>query len=176
MKKARRIVLTLVCVALAFALIAGGGMVLASYGDQNDPLVSLSYLTNDFTNAILSKVDERISAREKTINETIEARISEYIQTVQQSGGDGDSGFKVVTLSTGQVLQGYIGTEMMLRSGSATCSALASPGLVDTTTGDTVDGGGAISVNHLYIVSADGRGAKAVSECTLLVRGTYIIS
>lgn len=175
MKTARKIALMSACIALALAFVTGGGAVLASYGDQNDPLVSLSYLTNDFTDALLKKADERIAEREKSINATIQTKINEYIQTVGQSGGD-DSGFKVVTLSSGQTLSGYTGTEIMLRSGSAACSAAASPGLVDTTTGGILSSGGTVAENHLYIVTADGRGVKAANGCTLLVRGAYTIS
>ena len=50
-----------------------------------------------------------------------------------------------------------------------------SPGLVDMTAGTTLAGGGALTANHLYLATIEGRGVKASTAVTLLVRGTYSI-
>ena len=62
-----------------------------------------------------------------------------------------------------------------LRSGTATCVSDTSPGLVDMTAGTTLAGGGALTANHLYLATIEGRGVKASTAVTLLVRGTYSI-
>lgn len=83
----------------------GGGA-----GSASDPLVTLSYLNDVFLGQIMTKVDQKIAARNS--------------QLLQQSGGAGGmSGveFAVVTLSKGQVLTGDIGCEVMLRVGTASC-------------------------------------------------------
>ena len=36
-------------------------------------------------------------------------------------------------------------------------------------------GGGALTANHLYLATIEGRGVKASTAVTLLVRGTYSI-
>ena len=132
----------------------------ADVGASGDPLVTLSYLNDTYFNAILSKVDSRIAA---------------------QGGGSGTSGtastFTLVTLSSGQTLKGGIGCEVMLRVGTATCSASSTPGLIDTTDATTLNNGGALVTNHLYMMTIEGRGVKAGSGTVkLLVRGGYTIA
>lgn len=40
------------------------------------------------------------------------------------------------------------------------------------TAGTTLAGGGALTANHLYLATIEGRGVKASTAVTLLVRGT----
>ena len=85
--------------------------------------------------------------------------------------------FIVVTLAKGQVLTGDIGCEVMLRVGTANCVAPSSPGLIDETDASTLNNGGALVKNHLYMMTIEGRGVQATAETTkLLVRGTYTIA
>ena len=131
-----------------------------------DPLVTLSYLNDVFLGQIMTKVDQKITARNS--------------QLLQQSGGAGGmSGveFAVVTLSKGQVLTGDIGCEVMLRVGTASCVSPSNPGLIDETTAASLNNGGALAANHLYMMTIEGRGVKAGSDTTkLLVRGSYTIA
>ena len=84
--------------------------------------------------------------------------------------------FTVVTLYQGQALVGSAGCELLLRSGSAMCSAADSMGLTDITSGSALVGGGALSNDHLYIVTAGPRSVIATAPMTeMLVRGSYII-
>ena len=82
----------------------------------------------------------------------------------------------MVNLTAGQQLIGSEGCEFLLRSGSALCVSDSSPGLVDMTAGGTLSSGGSLIQNHLYLGTIDGRGVKATSAVTLLVRGSYTIS
>ena len=85
--------------------------------------------------------------------------------------------FAVVTLSKGQVLTGDIGCEVMLRVGTASCVSPSNPGLIDETTAASLNNGGALAANHLYMMTIEGRGVKAGSDTTkLLVRGSYTIA
>ena len=101
-------------------------------------------------------------------------------QLLRQSGGTGSASsaeFTVVTLSKGQTLTGDIGCEVMLRIGSASCVSPSNPGLIDETTAAALNNGGALAVNHLYMMTIEGRGVKAGAATTkLLVRGTYTIA
>lgn len=83
--------------------------------------------------------------------------------------------YQVVNLSAGQTITGGAACEFLLRSGTATCVSDTSPGLVDMTAGTTLAGGGALTANHLYLATIEGRGVKASTAVTLLVRGTYSI-
>ena len=139
----------------------------AEVGSEGDPLVTLSYLNDTFLNTILTKVDQKIAARNS--------------QIAQQLGGQSTSGtaatFAVVTLSKGQVLTGDIGCEVMLRVGTASCVSPSSPGLIDESAAVTLNNGGALVQNHLYMMTIEGRGVKATAATTkLLVRGTYTIA
>ena len=141
----------------------------AEPGSDGDPLVTLSYLNDTFLDTILTKVDQKIAARNS--------------QIAQQTGGQvtSDSGpvstFTVVTLSSGQVLKGDIGCEVMLRVGSAVCVSPSSPGLIDETSAGTLNNSGALAQNHLYMMTIENRGVKATAATTkLLVRGTYTIA
>ena len=80
-------------------------------------------------------------------------------------------------LPKGQSLSLSVGGEVMLRVGSAACGAASAPGLIDETTAGSVDNGGALVKNHLYMSTIDGRTVKATSDgVKLLVRGSYSIN
>lgn len=142
----------------------------AEAGSTGDPLVTLSYLNETFLGNILSAVDQKIAARNS--------------QIVQQLGGSVSTGatstastFTVVTLSNGQILTGQIGCEVMLRVGSAVCVSSSAPGLIDETAASTLNNGGGLVQNHLYMMTIENRGVKATAATTkLLVRGSYTIA
>ena len=167
MKKNRWFLRAVVLVVLSLMLNATVTVAGAVAGGSDDPLVTLSYLNDTFLGEILNKVDEKIAARNS--------------QIVQQLGGtmgsSTSSTFTVVTLTSGQVLTGEIGCEVMLRVGAAVCVASSSPGLIDETTAGTLNNGGALAQNHLYMMTIEGRGVKATAATTkLLVRGSYSIA
>ena len=135
-----------VCMTLASLILTATVSVAADVGSSGDPLVTLSYLNDTYFNAILSKVDSRIAA---------------------QGGGSGTSGtastFTLVTLSSGQTLKGGIGCEVMLRVGTATCSASSTPGLIDTTDATTLNNGGGLGEKHVYIMTIEERGGEGTA-------------
>ncbi len=142
----------------------------AEAGSSADPLVTLSYLNDTFMNTILQRVDQKIAARNSQIVQQLGGQVS-------GAGTASSAVFTVVTLSSGQTLTGDIGCEVMLRVGSAVCVAPSAPGLIDETSGGTLNGGGALAQNHLYMMTIENRGVKAGSATTkLLVRGTYAVA
>lgn len=139
----------------------------ADPGSEGDPLVTLSYLKETFYHSIMKEVDEKIDQR----NTQIAAKVT----------GTGSSGtvdtFAVVTLTDGQILTGDIGCEVMLRVGSAVCTAPSDPGLIDETDASVLNSSGSLVKNHLYMMTIEGRGVKATAATTkLLVRGSYTIA
>ena len=170
MKKNRWFLRAVVLVALSVLLNATVTVAGAVAGGSDDPLVTLSYLNDTFLGNILQKVDEKLAARNN--------------QIVQQLGGQASGtgsntavSFTVVTLSSGQTLTGDIGCEVMLRVGSAVCVSPSAPGLIDETTAGTLNNGGALAQNHLYMMTIEGRGVKATAATTkLLVRGSYSVA
>ena len=156
----RLMALLVLCGALSVTISAA-----AEAGSSSDPLVTLSYLNETFMDSIMDRVDEKIAARNAQLG---------------VSTGSGDSTastFTVVTLSSGQVLTGDIGCEVMLRVGTATCVAPSTPGLIDESAATTLSNGAALVQNHLYMMTVEGRGVRAASDTTkLLVRGNYTIA
>ena len=102
---------------------------------------------------------------------------TQFEQLAGQSGTGGSASYQVVTLSAGQRMNLGLGAEVMLRVGSATAGAAVNPALVDTTTGENLNHGGALVQNHLYMMTIEGRGVRATAATTkLLVRGSYTIA
>ena len=161
------------------------GALAADVGSEEDPLVTLSYLTQKAPPSILSQVDSKLTARETELKKQLSAVVEGYVKEVEDklasSGGgssvqpSGGASYQVVNLSAGQTITGGAACEFLLRSGTATCVSDTSPGLVDMTAGTTLAGGGALTANHLYLATIEGRGVKASTAVTLLVRGTYSI-
>ncbi len=168
--KKNRWVLRLVSLLAISCVLSTTVSLAAEAGSTGDPLVTLSYLNETFLGNILFAVDQKIAARNS--------------QIVQQLGGSVSTGgtstastFTVVTLSNGQTLTGQIGCEVMLRVGSAVCVSSSAPGLIDETAASTLNNGGGLVQNHLYMMTIENRGVKATAATTkLLVRGSYTIA
>ena len=80
----------------------------------------------------------------------------------------------VVQVPAGKELIGYGGTEIVVRSGSATEVDTELAGQADVTAGVDLRSGETAPVNHLLIVPRDdGRGVKAQTSLFVLVRGNY---
>ena len=164
-------------VLTAFAALASGGA-----GSQGDPLVTLSYLNDTFLSQALEKVDKALEDRGTRLRGEIDQQIAQREQELRgQLSGSGSpdapvSAYTAVTLSAGQTLSGEAGCEVLLRSGSAVCVAdsASGPGMVDATSGGSVNGGGVLQANHLYLMPAPA-GVRASGEATVLVRGSYSV-
>jgi hypothetical protein len=142
--------------------------VAAEPGSEQDPLVTLSFLNDTFLNTIMEKVDQKIAERNADLVKQLGGQVS---------GAESTDTFTVVTMTQGQTLTGDIGCEVMLRVGTAVCVSPSAPGLIDETSAGTLNNGGALEKNHLYMMTIEGRGVKATADTTkLLVRGTYVIT
>jgi hypothetical protein len=140
----------------AAVLLLGSSVVFSEPGDENDPLVTLSY-----------------------VNRSIE-QVKSYIDTKLGSAGgntDGvDNSLEVVNVSRGQFLIADAGTEIILRSGNATAVISDLGGLSDVTAGVDIGKDVSIPSNHLLIIPRDdGRGVHCSTDSIFLVRGGYQI-
>ena len=169
------------CTLLFVTVAAAGGA-----GSESDPLVTLSYLNETFLAQVLGKVDERLEERDKELSDKLNEQVKKDAAALAERYGGNlpttdDSGksdtFTVVTMASGETLYGAIGCEAMLRVGTANCVSPSSPGLIDETDASILESGKALTKNHLYMMTIDGRGVKATAATTkLLVRGGYTIS
>jgi hypothetical protein len=178
--KLRKKILIGLGVLVAVAFISGASILAAtSLGTQSDPLVTLSYLTGIFKPQIMNDVNASISSAEASLQPSLDGQIAAFKSDIEAklSGSSTQSAasFTLVTLNKNQTLACGVGTEVLLRLGSAAVAG-SSPGLVDSTAGSTLSSGGALSANHMYMVSIQGNGLKATSSSVkVLVRGSYAV-
>ena len=178
MKQNKKWSMRIASFCLAGACLCGGA-VLAAGGDESDPLVTLSYLTQTVTPNILKQVDEQAAKRQSELLAQLNTAIADYKMAVEGGGASGgtSASYSVVTLTSGQTLAMGVGCEVMLRVGTAACVSPSSPGLIDETAATTLNNGGALVQNHLYMMTIEGRGVRATAATTkLLVRGSYTIA
>lgn len=168
--------------ALCALCLTGGAALAAGEGGQNDPLITLSYLTQTVTPSILDQVDQKTVQRQQELTDALNRAIQNYSAQMNAALGTSGAGeqsaatYTVITLTAGQQLQMDIGCEVMLRIGTASCVSPDAPGLIDTTGGSSINSGGALAVNHLYMATIEGRGVTATSAVVkVLVRGGYSI-
>lgn len=159
--------------AFALVTVCLVGAAIATAGDRNDPLVTLSYLNDTVTPAIVTQVEELTARRQEELELA-------FAQAVKEGGGSVSSGtgasFEVVTLSSGQKLTLSVGCEVMLRVGTAKVTADSAPALINMTTGADTASGSALTVNNLYLATIDGRTVEATAATVkLLVRGDYAV-
>ena len=152
---------------LAAVILTGGISALAAAGTSDNPLVTLSYLTDTFKKSILAQTDSKLAAAQSTYEAKLE-------QKIQSSGNSGTTigAYSVVRMTNGQTLTLNKNCEVMLRSGTVQYSGNA---LTDTTSGSILAQGSTVQKKHLYF-SADGTAIlQATSSVTILIRGNYHI-
>jgi hypothetical protein len=165
-------------VTMAVLLVFGAGMLAAaSVGTQDDPFITLSYLTDIFKPQVMRDA----TAAEQEMTKRFDEQISAF-EAQMKAGQGGQTAptdkdkFTVVTLSRNQVLVCPVGTEIMLRIGTATANGSSAPALVNYTTGATLSNGAALTVNNMYLVTIEGNGVKATAATVrVVVRGNYTI-
>jgi len=175
MKKTLRLVIVLALAAIvfaaAFALNAGAAE--TTPGGEGDPLVTLSYLEQVFQGYITDLLQKDLEEKTGTLRADLEERIAALEEASREASILSASTFRLVELGDGQTLVGQRGTELLLRVGSAEVTAQASPGLVDTTTAGTLDNGGSLEKNHLYMITVPDNGIRARGSVKVIVRGDY---
>lgn len=169
---------------LAFAAVFSAALVLtaAAQGGADDPLVTLGYLTEKFLPQVVEQVEVKAAGRDAALEARVQTMLDDHAKQLEEkisklsSGGETAApGFAVVRLTAGQKLTLEVGSQLLFRSGTAACAAPSSPGLVDTTAGESLESGGGLTANHLYLATDNGRGLTASGEVTVLVRGGYFL-
>lgn len=138
----------------------------------------------------INGIDAKIAAFEgqyssNVVDDTFVQKVADAVTAkIGSAGGTGENpsgnagtadGFTVQRFTSGQTVIGSVGTEILWRIGTASCTAPGSPGLIDISTGTDLGNGSQLQQNHLYIVTVEGRGFKATSDCIILVKGTYTV-
>ena len=178
--KKDRITAAFGAIVLACVMVVGAFSASAAGGDQQDPLITLSYLTQVVKPELLEKVDKQVAANEQALNEKIDAAIENYSKEMEQALSQEDvesSAFYAVWLDAGQTMIPAAGSELLLRMGGAKVSAGTSPVLLDATSGGSLEIGGALQMNHLYVAPLEAVGITAdETGVLLLMRGTFTLA
>ena len=169
-------------VLLGVMLVSGVTIIaVTSMGTQSDPLVTLSYLNSKFKPEIMAELKTEITKASEDTAKSINGKIDEFKADISGSGvgtGTAPTGtaetFKLVSLTNGQTLSCSVGSELLLRLGTATASGVA-PALINETTGSVLAVGGVVTANHMYLVTIEGNGIKATADVKVLVCGEYTI-
>lgn len=156
----------IIAAVAALAITAGSVTVLATQGDQEDPLVTLSYLQKVVTPELEKKVDEAVKANSEELVKQLDIAITSYETRVDERLAAAGAVFQSKDLKSGDSFTTDVGREVLLVSGSAT----AVGALVDTTAGGTVSDGGRLTVGHLYVTAGADAGMKATAAVSLMVR------
>ena len=166
----------LVVLCLSVVVVAAGE------GNKNDPLITLSYLTETVIPGILEQITGKTADSQEELVGKLDQSIQAYSTKMEELVGEEEgqqsaASYTVVTLTKDQQLKMDIGCEVMLRIGTAQCVSPSNPGLINTTTGTTLNNEGALEVNHLYMATITERAIKATAATTkVLVRGSYTIA
>ena len=157
---------------LALTCLGTGVALAAEAGSENDPLITLSYLNETVLPKLLEEVEASAEVRQAELTEQFQKAIAQ-----EDGSGGTSSSYIVVTLNAGQTLNLDLGSEVMLRVGSATGNAVENPALVDMTTGDNLNSGESLVKNHLYLATMTDHSITAGgSTVKVLVRGGYSVS
>lgn len=148
-------------------------------GSEADPVVTQSYVEQK-SEQTKYYIDSLVASFKTQLDQK-DAEIKDLQQKVSQlSAGTGGTGgmapLEAIKLTKGKILLTGAGTEVILRSGSATAIKGVGGGLADVTKGKDLLSGEAVAFNH-FLISAreDGRGIKMTVDGYVMVRGSYTI-
>lgn len=134
--------------ALITGLIGlGVGHIFAAPGDENDPVITLSYIQSVLMPSLTKQIEQAAAPV-----------------------------FQVVNIEAGKTVICEAGTELILRKGTAAVISTEKGGLANVTSGVDLADGTALPANSLVIVPlSDGRGVRAEDDLILMIKGKYTI-
>jgi len=166
----------LIAAALLFAFCSFAAAYGEDYepGTAGDPIVTKSYVDKvvDGVELMIADLQSSISGLDRRVTALETAAESDPETPVQAAAG-----WEVILLQKGKSLLGKTGTEIVLRSGTATALDNGKNGVSDLTGGKDLRSGTSVAQNHLLLVPGDdGRGIKSTSDgCYVMVYGDYTI-
>ena len=165
--------------AVLASLVAGLALTAAAaYDSSSDPLISLSYLRDVFKVELMNEVDEKLAGYTPSSGNSTETTPAETEPEAPSNNTSASQTYEVIELTNGEALYAVNACEIILRSGSAVCTAPdAKQGIADMTDASEIYNGYSLTKNHLCLIPrGDGRGVVATSDSVyIMVRGDYTI-
>ena len=146
--------------AVIASVIAASGVIMAvaSPGDSNDPIITLSYINDTVIPQLKEYIDSKISN-------------SNQGQTVT-----GNAVYNLVNVRANHKIIGNEGTEFVVRTGEGTIVATSNGGVSDLTDGKDLTDGTVVPLNHhLLAPRTDSRGIHMDTDGIILIKGTYTV-
>ena len=172
----------IISAVLALTLVLGLGVAVLAYDSSEDPIISLSYLTDIFKPLVLreleTKIDTKIAEAVKNIPASQPTEPSVPSPSQPDDGEEAQTGYTVIELNKDDELYASDACDIMLRSGKASCIAPdPKQGIADYTDATEILNGQPLVKNHMCLIPrGDGRGVIAESESVfIMVRGEYIV-
>lgn len=168
--------------AASAILLASGTVAFGIYGSsQQDPLISLSYVSDTYVNDVLKQIETQAKTQLNTAQSSLDSKLSEIssedleqklvIETAAALGLNTSTRASLTNnFSNGTKLQLAKTTEICLASGSAN---IASGELINVTTGEIVATGSALVRNQLYLSPSANNVIKLTSPAQVDVSGNY---
>ena len=139
---------------LAILLVFSTGTALAAPGDANDPLISRSYITEQFRSAL------SLSAR--SMMDLAVGKLSEKYAPLLSGGGLSMGTYSLKKLSSGENVNLAMGGSIILVDGSARLT-IGSGTVINITTGQTVDSGGELIRGNRYMAAENTSASVAMT-------------
>lgn len=182
MKKSKPIIITnLMLILLLSSYVA----IAAEYGSKEDPLVSLSYIQEVLMPQTLENVDTIVSQRTEEYIKDLDSKMLEFqdefdmvvsndqfVDKVATKISESANTAQLVTMSSGQVFELALGTEILVREGVL---ALNSNGFINTTAGTAVNSSDSTIVNNLYLTVENSQTVTASAQSKVIIIGAYTI-
>lgn len=150
----------------------------ATYDSSEDPIISLSYLTDVFRPNLVKEYETKIAALEAKID-ALSGGTYTPVETEPESDTASQavsSTYEVIEMKYGDCLFAEGPIDILLRSGAAICIAPnASQGISDYTEGAEIYNGENLTINHMCLIPrGDGRGIMATAQTVyIMVKGEY---
>mgnify|MGYP001044463421 CR=1 FL=1 len=145
----------LACGALVLVTVTGVALAAGTQGSRNDPLVTLSYLNDVLIPDLMARADIHIEEKAN--------------QLMEEARTGNKAVFGTVEVSAGSTISLTAGTQVILRTGTASNV----DGLIDLTNGASM--WDALQENHLYIAAKDGQLVTVTENALFLIQGRYTI-
>lgn len=154
----------------------------ATYDSSEDPIISLSYLTEVFRPNLVKEYEAKIAALEAKVDAltdgtyTPNTSVPTETEPVTDTTTTTTNTYEVIEMKYGDCLFAEGPIDVLLRSGKAICIAPnASQGISDYTEGVEIYNGENLTVNHMCLIPrGDGRGIMATAQTVyIMVKGEY---
>ncbi len=197
--KLKRIATILLSLLISVFIIAVSVITVIAYSSDEDPLITLSYLTEiimpNFKDEVTAEYTKLVTESIATFSKQLDSGNTETDSSYDEnrgdiSGDDGDSNgenvitsdnsYTLIELSVGQKLFANSATEIIVRPGSivSAISPFENQGIADITNGIEILNEHEVPINAYCIIPRgnDGRGLYVHSDkAFIMIRGEYTV-